>query len=145
MLTLHSSSFSDGQEIPQRHGKRAANVSPELSWDEAPPGTESFALAMVDTDPVARGYVHWLVADIEPGVNELPEGAAGGAMPRGASEVSPYAGPFPPSGTHDYELTLYALDTRRLDLPRDASAEEFATAVTPHTIETASLVGSFTA
>jgi phosphatidylethanolamine-binding protein (PEBP) family uncharacterized protein len=39
-------------------------------------------------------------------------------MPAGSREVRPYAGPFPPSGTHDYEFTLYALKTDRLDLPK---------------------------
>jgi Raf kinase inhibitor-like YbhB/YbcL family protein len=144
MMELHSSSFEDGQDIPQRHGKRGQNLSPSLSWEDPPAGTASFALAMVDKHPVARGYVHWLIADIDARANDLPEGAAGAALPRGSSEISPYAGPFPPSGTHDYELTLYALDTPRLDLPTRPTLEQFAQAVAPHTIETASLVGSFT-
>lgn len=140
MMTLHSSSFEDGQEIPRRHGGKDRNVSPELSWADVPEGTESFALAMVDTDPVARGYVHWLVADIDAQTAELPEGT----VPAGASEVSPYAGPMPPAGSHTYELTLYALDTPRLDLPGDADPADFGAAVATHTIESASLVGTFT-
>lgn len=140
MMTLHSSSFGDGQEIPRKHGAKDRNVSPELSWEDPPEGTESFALAMVDTDPVARGYVHWLVADIDPRTSELPEGS----VPAGASEVSPYKGPMPPAGTHAYELTLYALDTPHLDLPRGADPADFGAEVASHTIESASLVGTFT-
>jgi phosphatidylethanolamine-binding protein (PEBP) family uncharacterized protein len=65
-------------------------------------------------------------------------------MPPKAQQLKPYAGPFPPSGTHDYELTLYALDAERLDVPTDAALQEFTGAVEPHTLGTAKLVGKFT-
>lgn len=65
-------------------------------------------------------------------------------MPSGSREVKPYAGPFPPSGTHDYEFTLYALETDRLDLPRKVSFDAFTRAVEPHALATAKLVGRFT-
>jgi hypothetical protein len=142
-MVLASSSFEDGRDIPRRHGKRFENVSPQLSWTGAPDGTRSFALSIVDRHPVARNFLHWLVVDIGAHVSALAEGAAGG-MPAGAREASPYAGPFPPSGTHDYELTLYALDTDRLDLPRKVSLDAFTRAVEPHTLATARLVGRFT-
>ncbi len=144
MLTLHASSFEEGQEIPTRHGKRAQNVSPGLAWADAPPGTESFALAVVDTDPGARGYLHWLVVDIAPDTTQLPEGAAQGALPGGAHEASPYVGPFPPEGTHDYEFSLYALDTAQVQLPPNPSLQQFLDTVEPHAITTATLVGTFT-
>lgn len=143
-MLLHSSSFEDGQEIPPVHGKRGGNVSPALEWVDPPAGTESFALAMVDQDPVARGYVHWLVVDIGPEIALLPEGANAGAMPKGSYEASPYSGPFPPSGTHEYELTLFALSTAQLDLPREPSLGEFVTAAEPYTLAVATLTGTFT-
>jgi Raf kinase inhibitor-like YbhB/YbcL family protein len=144
MMQLTSSAFDQGQEIPQRHGKKIENVSPQLSWTDAPNGTKSFALSVVDRHPVAGNYVHWLVIDIPAAVTSLQEGAAGAAMPAGAREVKSYAGPFPPSGTHDYEFTLYALATDRLDLPENASLEEFAIAIEPNVLATATLVGKFT-
>jgi phosphatidylethanolamine-binding protein (PEBP) family uncharacterized protein len=64
-------------------------------------------------------------------------------MPKGAFEVVPYVGPSPPSGTHDYEFTLYALSTPRAEVPADASLSQFRDAVEPSTIATASLVGTF--
>jgi Raf kinase inhibitor-like YbhB/YbcL family protein len=131
MMVLSSSAFEDGQEIPEKHGKKIANVSPPLSWEAAPRATRSFALSVVDRHPVAGNYVHWLVVDIGAEVTSLPEAAAGAAMPAGSREVSPYAGPFPPSGTHDYEFTLYALKTDRLDLPGKVSLEAFTKAVEP--------------
>lgn len=144
MMVLSSSAFEDAQEIPQRHGKKIANVSPQLSWKDAPPGTRSFALSVVDRHPVAGNYVHWLVVDVDAGVTSLKEGASGATMPAGSREVRPYAGPFPPSGTHDYEFTLYALGADRLDLPRKVSLDAFTSAVEPHVLATAKLVGRFT-
>jgi Raf kinase inhibitor-like YbhB/YbcL family protein len=143
-MILSSSAFEDGQEIPQKHGKKIENVSPQLSWTDAPQETRSFALSVVDRHPVASNYVHWLVVDIDAGVTSLPEAAAGAGMPTGAREVRPYAGPFPPSGTHDYEFMLYALKTDRLDLPENASLEAFEKAVEPNVLATAKLVGRFT-
>jgi Raf kinase inhibitor-like YbhB/YbcL family protein len=144
MMVLSSSAFQDGQEIPQRHGKKITNVSPQLSWNGAPEATRSFALSMVDRHPVAGDHVHWLVVDLPAGVTLLREAASGAAMPAGSREVRPYAGPFPPSGTHDYEFTVYALGTERLELPAKVSLDAFVKAVEPHTLAAARLVGRFT-
>lgn len=57
---LTSSSFEDGGDIPQKHGKKVASVSPQLSWAGSPGGTRSFALSVVDRHPVAGNYLHWL-------------------------------------------------------------------------------------
>jgi Raf kinase inhibitor-like YbhB/YbcL family protein len=103
-MILRSSDFKDQQEIPQRHGKKIENVSPQLSWEDAPTETRSFALSVVDRHPVAGNYVHWLVVGIDADLRSLKTDAARAAMPDGSREVKPYAGPFPPSGTHDYEL-----------------------------------------
>jgi Raf kinase inhibitor-like YbhB/YbcL family protein len=143
-MSLTSSSFSDGGDIPSKHGKKIDNVSPQLSWSGAPEETRSFALAMVDTHPIARGYVHWLVVDIDAATQSLPEAAADGAMPAGSRELTPYAGPFPPSGTHGYELTLYALDAETVALPANVSLEEFSNKIKGRTLATARIVGRFT-
>jgi Raf kinase inhibitor-like YbhB/YbcL family protein len=100
------------------------------------------ARVCVDIHPVARGYVHWLIADIGPQLSSLPEGAPSSNGP-GFIEIKPYAGPFPPSGTHDYELTLYALQTDRLDVKRGATLQEFRQAAEHNSLGTATLIGKF--
>ena len=145
MVQLSSSSFEDGQEIPRRYGKRGQNVSPELSWSDVPPETQSFAVTMVDTHPDAAGYVHWLVTDIDPQTFELPEGAAQEGMPATAVQSTPYVGPNPPSGVHSYEFTLYALATPHLELSRGASLEEFMDAAESYALDAATLAGTFSA
>lgn len=143
-MQLTSSSFAPSQEIPQKCGKRADNSSPQLAWTDAPAGTRSFALTVIDWHPVANGYIHWMVCDLPAATSALDEGAAAGAMPAGARQARPYAGPFPPSGTHDYEFTLYALDTERLDVSDGASLDDFTSAAGPHTLAKATMVGRFT-
>jgi hypothetical protein len=143
-MVLTSSAFEEGQEIPRKHGKKFENVSPQLAWEGAPSGTGSFALSVVDRHPVAAGYVHWLVVDIDPDVTSLEEGAASAEMPAGSREVKPYAGPFPPSGTHEYAFTVYALGTSRLDLPAEVPWDAFERAVESDVLATAELVGTFT-
>ena len=55
MFRLTSPAFEDGEQLAQKYGKRAQNVSPPLDWEDVPEGTRSFALSLVDIDPVARG------------------------------------------------------------------------------------------
>jgi Raf kinase inhibitor-like YbhB/YbcL family protein len=142
MFRLQSPAFNNSQEMAQKYGKKAENVSPPLDWKGAPEGTRSLALSFVDIHPVARDYVHWLVADISPQLSSLPEGAA--SKPSGWTEIKPYVGPFPPSGTHDYEFTLYALRTDALGLQPGATLEAFRRAAEQNSLATATLIGKFT-
>ncbi len=151
VIMFHSVSLS-GLHVPKAKVakspadifKKGENVSPPLSWENAPQGTKSFALAVVDRHPVAKNFVHWLVIDISAAVTSLKEGASGSALlPAGARELKVYMGPNPPAGSHDYEFTLYALKTDRLDLPGKVSLETFTRAVEQSSLATAKLVGKF--
>lgn len=137
-MELTSTSFPQGGELAQRYGKRDQNISPQLAWAGVPDGTRSFALSCVDIHPVARGYVHWLVVDLEAETRELPE-AAGGGLPGTARELVPYAGPFPPSGTHEYVFTLFALNTGRAPVRGRPTADEFEQSLRPAILATATL------
>ena len=44
MFRLQSPAFDDGQEMAQKYGKKAENVSPPLDWEGAPEGTRSLVL-----------------------------------------------------------------------------------------------------
>jgi len=143
VFIVKSPAFGEGQKMAQKYGKKIENVSPPLEWEGAPDETRSFALACVDIHPVARGYVHWLIADIGPQSSSLPEGAAS-SNNSGFIEIKPYAGPFPPSGTHDYEFTLYALQTDQLGVKRGANLQEFRQEAERNSLATATLIGKFT-
>jgi Raf kinase inhibitor-like YbhB/YbcL family protein len=144
MMLLKSSAFEDNQAIPPKYAKAGENVSPPLSWENAPQGTKSFALAAVDRHPIAKNFVHWIVVDIAADVNSLVEGISGTArMPKGSRELRIYYGPNPPSGSHDYEFTLYALNTDKLDLPDKVSLDTFTKAVEQSSLAAAKLVGKY--
>ena len=144
MMVLRSSAFEDTQTMPPKYAKKGENVSPPLSWENVPQGTKSFALAVGDRHPVARNFVHWLVIDMSADVTSHEEGASGRAlMPAGSRELKVYGGPNPPSGSHDYEFTLYAPKTDKLDLPEKVSLERFTKAAEQSSLATAKLVGKF--
>lgn len=94
MFRLMSPAFEDGKELAQKYGKEAGNVSPPLEWEDAPQGTRSFAFTLVDIQPIARNYVHWLVADISPKIGSLPEAVTGDKTPA-FTEIKPYIIPLP--------------------------------------------------
>lgn len=111
-FTLTSTAFAAGGSIPRRFTCDGADVSPALTWTGAPSGTA--ALVLVVDDPDARGWVHWLVLDLPGTINgTLPEGVSPSAADpaQGTNDFGRrgWGGPCPPSGTHRYTFTLYAL------------------------------------
>jgi hypothetical protein len=107
-LQVSSPAFGDGAVIPSAYTCRGADVSPPLAWTGIPAGTVEVALVMRDFD--ADGFVHWVVAGIAPAAGGIAEGAA----PPGVEATNDFgrpgwAGPCPPSGTHNYEFQLFAL------------------------------------
>jgi Raf kinase inhibitor-like YbhB/YbcL family protein len=127
-------------------------VSMPLEWDDVPEWTESFVLAVIDTHPVAHGWVHWLVTDIPGHLRSLPEGASRTrAMPGRSLEHhntggrAGYGGPQPPvgSGPHHYVVTLYALDTPDLGLSASTDWDEVSMEMEGHLLASASLTGTF--
>jgi Raf kinase inhibitor-like YbhB/YbcL family protein len=171
-LTLSSTAFKAGEEIPLRHAQKPfsvpyggsnfvcpgdaagkENLSPPLAWSNAPGGTKSFVLIMLDifdeTLPAGVGFVHWLVYNIPAGSAGLAEGQpADSTLPDGSLQgetnyPSPYnlgyGGPCPPPGEkHTYVLTLYAVDTR-LDLSAGTKLEVVRTAMDGHILAQAEL------
>ncbi|HEX2618198.1 MAG TPA: YbhB/YbcL family Raf kinase inhibitor-like protein [Flavobacteriales bacterium] len=114
-------------------GCTGENLSPQLSWTNAPAGTKSFAITMYDPDaPTGSGFWHWLVFDVPAGTKELPTGAGTSGhtgLPAGAVQSTTdfgamgYGGPCPPPGhgAHRYIVTVYALKTDKLGLDAKAT------------------------
>src|SRR5215469_5913053 len=128
------------------------NMSPELKWTHAAPGTKSYAVVSYD---VTANFTHWGIYNIPPQVTELPENAgATSSYPQISNDIATvgYIGPCPPpdivpNGVHHYLFTVYALDTT-LDLPAfppgvPAPSETLFRAMIGHVIETATITGLF--
>ena len=144
-MILTSPAFANGQAMAATFSKEAGNVSPPLEWHDAPLGTHSYALIIVDHHPVAHDFVHWMLADIPPTATALAQGASAAGLPPNAKELHMYFGPLPPvgSGVHTYECTLFALDVPACGLPPNATLDAFLQATAPHTLATAQLSGTY--
>jgi Raf kinase inhibitor-like YbhB/YbcL family protein len=138
-LTLTTTAFPDGGQIPVKFTQAGEQLSPALTWTNVPPGTQSFVLHMRDPD-VARNkstedQVHWLVWNIPGTATGLPEGVPkGDQLPDGSRQTSAsgpvYRGPGAPATgpQHHYTFELFALDTKVEVLP-GADAWETRTAI----------------
>ena len=147
---LSSSAFADGESIPIRFtydsGSQCSgeNYSPALSWTGAPQDVRSFTLTVIDPD--GGNWVHWLQYDIPPGTALLPESTGGpdtGIQGTNSFGQLGWGGPCPPSGTHHYVFTIYALD-KELNLPLGASLKDLQAAMDGHILAQAALTGLYT-
>ena len=110
-ISLTSPAFADGEPIPSKYSCHGENVSPPLAWSGIP--ADARALVLFVDDPDGRDWVHWSVLDLPAEDGTLPEGVDPGAdrPQQGTNDFRKvgYGGPCPPSGTHHYRFTLYAL------------------------------------
>lgn len=80
------------------------NMSPELTWSKVD-GAEEYVIYMIDPD--GGNWIHWVASGITDTHVDAGEEITG----------SEYIGPYPPSGTHHYIVTVYALKAEPDSLP----------------------------
>ncbi|WP_345975670.1 YbhB/YbcL family Raf kinase inhibitor-like protein [Sulfurimonas sp. HSL3-7] len=152
-LTLSSTAFAHGDEIPSKHTCEAEDLSPPLHWEGVPEKAESLVLIVDDPDapdPKApkTTWVHWVLYNLPSGIDGLSEGTTFRDLPNGAKEGlndwirSGYDGPCPPIGRHRYFFKLYALD-RSLAFRDYPTKAEVEAAMQGHVIERCELVGTY--
>lgn len=149
-MKLTSPSFSHGGSIPKRFTCEGQNISPALSWADAPQEAKSFALILHDPDaPKKDGFTHWVVYNIPASVNRIAESVPHnasipgvGLQGRNDSGKVGYMGPCPPSGTHRYFARLYALRAEP-ELGPNATYAEVLAAMRDKIIEETELMGTY--
>lgn len=153
-LTANGDTFSNNQTF-NGFGCTGTNVSPALNWTNAPAGTKSFVLTVLDPDaPNGSGFWHWMVVDIPPTVTSLPAsaGTAGsGLLPAGAIQgyndygISSYGGPCPPPGDepHRYLFNLYAMNTATLGTSASSPGALVSFSTVGNTLGKAEFVATF--
>lgn len=152
-LSLISTAFSDGSEIPKLYTCQGDDISPPLAWSGVPEGTQSLVLIVDDPDapdPAApqRVWVHWVLFNLPADSTGLPQAVSPGALPEGTQEGlndwerTGYGGPCPPVGRHRYFHKLYALDTRLEGLATPTKREVEA-AMRGHVLAEAVLLGTY--
>lgn len=138
-------------------GCTGKNISPQLSWNNAPAGTKSFAITAYDPDaPTGSGWWHWVVFNIDKSVSGLKAGASSTGnskqgMPADAVESSTsygskgFGGACPPEGDkpHRYIFTAYALDIEKIEQTADARPELIGFFLNSHAIAKASIMAYY--
>jgi Raf kinase inhibitor-like YbhB/YbcL family protein len=141
-MKLSSKDIEDNKSIPSEFTCDGRDVSPQLSWEDVPERTRSFALSVTDPDFSGGTWMHWLVYGISKGVRKIDRAS----LSDGAIEVlndfgkKSYGGPCPPYGTHRYFFTIYALDTESLE---GLNKRNFLERIEQHTIEKAEIKGLY--
>lgn len=138
--TLSSPAFAAGQDIPVRYTCDGEDLSPPLRWSDPPEGTRSLALIMDDPDAPLGTWTHWVLFNLPPDQQVLAEGLPprnkldnGAVQGKNSWRRFGYGGPCPPTGTHRYRFTLYALDTV-LDLGPGTDADRLRQAMAGHVL-----------
>ncbi len=129
-------------------GCTGGNVSPQLSWKNAPKGTKSFAVTVYDPDaPTGSGWWHWGVVNIPADVTAIEAGTvpAGAVQTRTDYGSAAYGGACPPAGdkAHRYIHTVWALDVTELALDANASGALVGYMLNQHKLGKATLTATY--
>lgn len=140
----HGEFMEKAQEF-QGFGCSGGNVSPQLSWNGAPEGTEAFAILAYDPDaPTGSGWWHWQIVNIPKNTMSLSADAGNpgkNLAPKGSIQISNdygvkgFGGACPPEGhgAHRYQFTVHAL-SKKLELPENASGALTGYMVNSHSL-----------
>jgi len=146
-IDVTSPEFGEGGAIPAAYTCRGDGSAPDVAWTRVP--SEAGAVALVVDDPDAPGgdYFHWVVMN-------LPAGGVGGidagVVPGEATELEGSGGPgwtppCPPSGTHRYRFTVYALPADETFAVEGGTVRDFVSVIAGEAIAWGRLTGTVTA
>jgi len=122
VMTLTSSAWPDGGQIPAKYTQVGEEASPPLAWTNVPENVASFVLIAHDVDSaIGNGtddLLHWMLWNIPAATTSLPEKiAVASQLPDGTRQISAtspgYRGPgaLASGPTHHYVFELFALDS----------------------------------
>jgi len=149
-LTVSSTSFPAGTEIPKKFTCAGEDMSPQLSWSGAPSSVQAFALITDDPDAPAGTWTHWVLYDLPSSTTSLNEGLSkSDQLPDGSKQGRNdfrrigYNGPCPPAGKpHRYFFKVYALD-RKFDIKPGAARSEVEKAMQGHVLAQGEYMGTY--
>jgi len=129
--------------IKDEYSYNFSNYSPEIVWDDAPSSAKSFAVYVHDPDAPVGNWIHWIVINIPASVKKLEKNQK---ITPPVTEVENdfrikrYGGPCPPSGTHKYYFTVYALDVEKLG---NVDRKNFLSEIKKHELANASFMAKY--
>ena len=148
-ISVTSTAFAQGGSIPPKYTCDGADVSPDLSWDVIPDGTKSIAILCDDPDAPVGDWVHWIVYNIPPDMNGVPENFSRRireflGVREGMNDFrrESFGGPCPPQGVHRYFFKVFFLNTL-LDEKRGMTKAGLLAEVQGHVLGYGELVGIY--
>ena len=143
-ISITSSSFQAGGDIPAKFTCDGTNVSPALQIGGVPNEAKSLVLLVDDPDAPRGLFTHWIIWNIDPKTTRVAENSAPAAGIQGTNDFGKrnYGGPCPPSGTHRYFFKIFALDTK-LELKPNARRAELDAAMRGHVLAQGELMGRY--
>ncbi len=149
-IVVKSPAFEEGTVIPAIYTCEGEDISPEIIWSNFPPNTQSFVLIMEDPDAPMGTFTHWVVYDIPPTINGLPENFPKipevDGIKQGINDFGRvgYGGPCPPPGKpHRYFFIVLALDIPTLGLPAGEHHSVVREAIEGHIISEGYTMGVY--
>ena len=149
-IKITSSAFTKDGNIPKKYSCDGVNISPPLSWTDAPADTKSYAIVIEDPDAPSKTWIHWVIFNIPAADTSLPEHfPARKEMSNGILQGTNdfrnigYGGPCPPSGTHRYFIKIYALNMM-LKIPAGSTKQQLEQAMKEHILAEGELMGKYT-
>lgn len=140
-LTVTSEAFENMKVIPRKYTCEGEDINPPLDIGGIPEGAKSLALIFEDPDAPSGNWLHWLVWNI-PVTHHIHENEIPGDQGLNDFGRNTYGGPCPPSGTHRYCFTIYALDDF-LDLPEGSLRKDIEDAMRDHIVAFGVLEGKY--
>jgi Raf kinase inhibitor-like YbhB/YbcL family protein len=137
------------QEIPEYMTFDSKNINPAIVWSGVPPKAES--LVLICHNPDENDMSHWVVYNIPPELDALPEDLgnrrilrSGAIQANNGFKTVGWAGPDPQYGTQRYVFTLYAVDTKISPEPRLQNRVGVLSMIRNHVIAEASFERVYT-
>ncbi len=143
-LKISSPAFENNEKIPKKYTCDGANINPPLKIENVPSNIKSLALVFDDIDAPRGTYVHWILWNIGPIMNEIKENSVPEGAVQGMNDFKKrhYGGPCPPRRAHKYVFRIYALDTL-LNLNHNSTKKDLEKAMEGHIISRAQLTGVY--
>ncbi len=148
-ITIKSKAFDHGGMIPKKYTCDGINVSPPLTWDPVPEGTETLALICDDPDAPVGIWVHWVIFNLPANTTGLKEQIPyeemldiGAKQGKNDFRKIGYGGPCPPGGVHRYYFKIYALDIKIMLKP-GITKSQLIDAMSGHILGKGQLMGKY--
>ena len=149
-ISISSDVFENGGMLSSEYTCDGSDVSPGLSWNGIPAGTQSIALIADDPDAPGKTWVHWVIYNIPANSTDLPAAVPknktlddGSLQGKNDFGRIGYNGPCPPPGkSHRYFFKVYALDAT-LSLKSGATKSQVEAAMSGHILAQGEMVGKY--